>query len=240
MAGRASIALPGVELSGPSLAPFDTMLVIGGRAPEPSWLLHASKIVGSVWAVDSGSHACRGAGVIPDVLIGDSDSSSREDVEWAASVGARMISYDRAKDLSDFQLALRECPDGSVLITGCFGGRADHLMSAIESAASCGRSPVCMADHGEGIFFLDASSGEAAVEMKFADRIKALSLLPITDVCEGVRAAGARWPLSGARLERARIWTISNEPAEDGGPMSVSCGSGTLGVYWCTDERLTR
>ncbi|MDR1884867.1 MAG: thiamine diphosphokinase [Synergistaceae bacterium] len=223
-----------------------TLMVSGGRRPDPKWLDDfARRNSPVVWAVDSGAGSCRAGGVVPSVVIGDMDSASGEDREWALASGAEEILFSSDKDATDFQLALglwgEKKPLGSrlLLVSGCFGGRFDHLQSAVNTFAldarwtGPGETPRrCMIDDLEGLFFL---CSKETVNIKFRRPPLAVSLLPFTDECGGVRISGVRWPLAGASLSRGQPWAVSNEleaGRRSGGVVSVSCGEGVLAVYW--------
>lgn len=228
-----SFALPEVEIFFESAGRCEpAFLVIGGRRPDPRWLEAASrgsKVVG----VDAGIESCMAAGVRPSFVLGDMDSVDRSALEWARSLGVEEKLFDRAKDRTDLQLALELVGDGAAIVVGAFGGRADHLFSAVESIASSDASAICMADGREGIFFLRRGIREA--ELVFYKRADVISLIPISDRCVGVRASGVRWPLDGASLERSLPWAISNELSSD--RAKISCDEGELALYWCVDER---
>lgn len=226
-----------------------TLMSLGGRPPETEWL---RDFVGmnapDVWAVDSGVGACRAARLHPSVMIGDRDSADMDDWAWAVEVGAREMIFDSAKNLTDFQLAMDYWNGrGTLVLTGCFGGRLDHMLSIANTFSLSNRkkyetmykkskknikSPRCMIDHAEGIFLI--RSGESA-RLKFHESVKAISLLPMTDKCSGVSIQGVRWPLDEVVLKRSKQWAVSNElePSEAGGAADVCCAEGILAVYWC-------
>ena len=89
------------------------LFVLGGRRPGTNWLHDFATLNGlETWAIDSGAAACRAAGLRPSVIVGDRDSATREDWQWATSVGAAEHLHDPAKDLTDFQLAVELCGRG--------------------------------------------------------------------------------------------------------------------------------
>jgi thiamine pyrophosphokinase len=218
-----------------------TIFVLGGRAPAPEWLGDlASRNPGGIWAVDSGVRPCRAAGLVPSILIGDRDSADVGDWGWAVSRGAREKLYEKDKDETDFQLAISlfagnigNGARNALIVTGCFGGAMDHLMSNFHTLASgCGDFPRCMVDEAEGAFFL--FPGDEAT-IGFSRTPEAVSLLPATDVCTGVGISGVKWPLEGAALEISHLWAISNETIFGGDaplPVKARCGEGILAVYW--------
>jgi thiamine pyrophosphokinase len=224
-----------------------TVMALGGRSPESAWFARlVRENEADVWAVDSGVAACRAAGVVPSAIVGDGDSATGDDWRWALESGAREYRYDRAKDLTDFQLALGLWePRGPLVLTGCFGGRFDHLTSVADTLAMTEKNekdgeknfPRCMIDHAEGIFFVRPSGGREEIILRFKKRVKAVSLLPMSEACAGVSIRGVRWELDDAVLTRAQPWAVSNELAE-GGAVRVSCAEGVLAVYWCGAEGL--
>jgi thiamine pyrophosphokinase len=219
-----------------------TLFMLGGRAPDAKWASDlASRNSARVWAVDSGASVCRAAGLVPSVLVGDRDSAPPDDWEWAASSGARENVYDKDKDKTDFQLALslfKKDESGRIdparpsvlIVSGCFGGAFDHQASTFYTLAfSDGGFFRCMIDEMEGAFFL-CHENEAALE--FSRLPKAVSLLPVSDVCRGVSVSGVKWPLNRVTLERRFPWAVSNEANSPAEPVVVSCEEGVLALYW--------
>ncbi|MDR1138099.1 MAG: thiamine diphosphokinase [Synergistaceae bacterium] len=218
-----------------------TLFILGGRPPERGWASEvASRNSARVWAVDSGVSACRTAGLVPSALIGDRDSAPQDDWEWGASLGAREYIYDRNKDKTDFQLAMsifkretdqsRSLCASALIVSGCFGGAFDHQASVFYTLAfSGGEFFRCMMDEREGLFFL--FSGDRA-ELEFSRPPKAVSLLPVADVCRGVSVSGVKWPLEHVILERKFPWTVSNEINASSEPVAVTCEDGLLALYW--------
>ncbi|MDR1580884.1 MAG: thiamine diphosphokinase [Synergistaceae bacterium] len=218
-----------------------TLFLLGGRAPDAEWLAElAERNRAEVWAVDSGAASCRAAGLAPAEILGDQDSASPDDWEWALSKGARERRYDADKDKTDFQLALSifEKNGGSngtkrvLLVSGCFGGAFDHLLSTFDTLASGdGDYFRCMIDDREGAFFLREGESAAA---EFALAPEAVSLLPVSETCR-VGLSGVKWPLVREKLERKCPWAVSNETLPDAigvSPVTVSCEEGQVALYW--------
>lgn len=226
-----------VDISSPLDEPR-LLLAGGGRRPDPRWIADfVSQNRFDVWGVDSGISSCVAAGVKISRAIGDMDSVAHEDLSTSMWNGAVEYLYHRDKDLTDLQLALGLSGSDPVAVTGCFGGRADHLISAIDalggavaSRAKCGMC--CMIDDAEGIVFVES----AATKLAFKREIKALSILCVTDECEGVYIDGVKWRMSGARLYRSHQWAVSNEIKGADGVVNVRCARGVIAVYWCTRE----
>ena len=222
-----------------------TLLVLGGRVPDSAWMRDIASLNSPVvWVADSGIHACRASGIVPSLLIGDMDSASPDDWNWAVSQGSVEKVFDRDKDKTDFQLALslfeEHAAGGAALgvvpvliVSGCFGGALDHLISVFFTLASSGGDFFrCMIDEREGVFFI--APGESAA-LEFERLPENVSLLPVTDECRGVSITGVKWPLDGVTLERRYPWAISNEVRADFAGTScvtAQCGDGILALYW--------
>ena len=210
------------------------LMVLGGRKLSPSWLnaVHFNKCT---WAVDSGVDCCFEAGMVPEKLIGDADSADPDAWQWARESGSMILKYDRDKNLTDFQIALdllskeRSPEKKGVFLTGCFGGRFDHLWSTLVSFITrCdGYTPIGMADEKEGMIFLQ---GADSLELYFEKTPEAVSLIPFSPLCSGVSIEGVRWPLDKVRLEYGDPYSISNRI--EGKNAVISLEHGLLGVYW--------
>ncbi len=213
------------------------LFILGGRQPDEDWL-KALDFQTSVWAVDRGADICAKAGIIPDRLIGDCDSADKRLWKnFAENDITHTEKFPSEKDDTDFQLALKlfekECAGGGIFLTGCFGGRFDHLWSTVISFSNpSAYKAVGLADDREGMILLN---GIARASLAFEKEPKAFSLLPLSRKCQGVELSGTRWELSGAQLDYYRPYSISNRLDEDL-TASVSLKNGLLAVYWCWKE----
>lgn len=205
------------------------LLVSGGRPPSAAWLQAALCLNRQeVWAIDRGIEICRETELLPALLLGDGDSARPSAWRWAAERGVPVSRYPEAKDCTDTQLALQKAAEAGhrfALLTGCFGGRLDHLYSNVISAAHAPLRCV-LADERETLFFL--RDGDR-LELKLNAKAAALSLLPLSPACHGVSTAGLHWPLDNATLLQAKADATSNWLDSD--EITVEIGSGLLGVY---------
>ena len=215
------------------------LLVAGGRPPEQGWLVSMAARY-PVWAVDRGVEICRQAGIKPELLIGDADSASAETWSWAGRERLEVIRHSRDKDLTDLQLALKELairrPGSAVLLTGGWGGRFDHAFTnlfSLQEAAGWQLNPCGLADAAEAMFFVD---GGQSLVLSFSNRPQIISLLPLTEVCEGVNFSGVHWPLAQSVLRLDSPAAISNRLAQDSLSATISLRLGRIGVYCCWDE----
>ena len=226
------IKLPQCEIFYPSIAQ-EILFVSGGRVPSREFFLAVAS-GRKIFCVDKGVEICRACEIVPNVLIGDFDSANQSDVAWARAKNVFVEKYPVDKDFTDTQLALRRAEEifgeHVALLTGCFGGRVDHLYSTIHTCAAINRK-IILADDREIIFYL--RGGETA-EVKFFRKPLAVSLLPITNSCAGVTTENLHWELDGATLTQNFPNAVSNRVESD--KIFVGVEVGTLAIYFCFDE----
>lgn len=216
-----------------STAAQEILFATGGRVPDVDWFREVAS-GRKIFCVDKGIELCRACEIVPSFLIGDFDSADGDSVAWARANGVPVEQHPADKDLTDTQLALRRAADifgeHVALVTGCFGGRFDHLFSTAFTCAAIERR-IILADEREIIFFV---KGGESVDVKFFSEPLAVSLLPMSTTCAGVTIKNVRWELDGATLIQALPYAVSNRVAGD--KISVGVGRGTLAVYFCFGE----
>ena len=174
-----------------------------------------------VIAADSGIRHAAALGVVPELWVGDFDSSSAEDFEAHRDVPRQ--AFPAAKDKTDGELAIDiAIAKGatSLIILGAFGGdRADHEFLHLALALR-------LAERG---FDVTLTSGrqEGRPVLPGAHSFDYLygtlfSILGFTAI-EGLSISGAEWPLDRIHMEFGSSLTISNRVA---GPLRVSLSSG--------------
>lgn len=211
----------------------EILFVAGGKKPSREFFLN---ILGGrkVFCIDKGIEICRECDIAPEILLGDLDSAENSAIEWAQAKNIRIESYPADKDLTDTQLALKRA--GEIfgehvgIMTGCFGGRLDHLFSVIFSCAAI-KNKIFLADEREIVIYL---RGGEETTIKFYKKPFAVSLLPISSVCEGVSTKNLHWELKNATLPQLSPNATSNRADSD--KISVRIGKGTLAIYFCFDE----
>lgn len=215
------------------------LLVAGGRTPDVQWLRSVAQTSCAILAVDKGAEYCKKAGLVPYLYVGDKDSAGMDVLQWVSEAGMEVLEFSSEKDLTDLQLALSETakrfPGSGVLVTGGWGGRFDHLFSAVFSMVwSCkwGVSPLGMADEKEILLFL---KGPERIILEFREVPCNFSLLALSGRCGDVSVEGVRWELHGEEILLDEPYAVSNEVLRGGvenkDKVEVSVGKGMLGLY---------
>ncbi|WP_346356286.1 thiamine diphosphokinase [Azotosporobacter soli] len=220
-----------------SLGQEQLLVVAGGRMPQSEWLTSCS-VQRHVWCADRGVDACRLAGIVPEVLLGDRDSGTIAGWQWASEQGSRVALFPQDKDWTDLQLVLQEAGktfDGAaVIVSGAFGGRFDHAWANATSliwSREWGIRGWIMADEQEALVLLP---GPASFEIIDWQAPEVISLLPLAGPCNGVQMKGGHWSLPSELLEPTRPATLCNRPEKDEKP-AFQVESGWLGIYFSWD-----
>ena len=210
----------------------EIILITGGRQPNINWFNEIQEDR-KIYCVDHGIDFCKDNNIVPDILIGDFDSAANDSVQWAINNDVIIKRHPVDKDFTDTQLALTQIEvNNFAIITGAFGGRLDHLYSTL---FTCANLPIknCLADERETVLFL--SSGKS-LNIELITKPLALSLLPISEVCEGVTINGVHWSLNSAGLQQSLPSAISNRVESE--IVNISLKSGKLAIYLCFSEEI--
>jgi thiamine pyrophosphokinase len=169
--------------------------------------------------------------------VGDGDSADPETLLWLEEKGVPRLFLPREKDETDYQVLLHRIASlgesvRTIVVTGIWGGRFDHLYSALGiSVGFLARETfplLALGDSEEVLFFL--CSGES-LELRFASSPSVFSLLPLSESCEGVTSRGTKWDLTDVALSRHCPYAISNEILRESENCTVILKRGILGVY---------
>ena len=185
-------------------------------------------------AADSGYNNASRLGVRPGLLLGDLDSIDRKKLAPDELEHIEKIIVPAIKDDTDTQLAVDTAISrgaDEIYIIGGLGGRLDHTLSSVfllEYIADKGADAV-MTD-GQSRVRVMKTAGEPVSLMipKTFDGengFKYLSVVPLTDECEGVRISGVFYPLDGVTLKRSYSYAVSNEITSDHAEITLERGT---------------
>ena len=185
-------------------------------------------------AADSGYNNASRLGVRPGLLLGDLDSIDRKKLAPDELEHIEKIIVPAIKDDTDTQLAvdtaLSRGADKISIISG-LGGRLDHTLSSVflleyiadrgaDAVMTDGQSRVrVMKTAGEPVTLLIPKTFDGENGFKY------LSVVPLTDECEGVRISGVFYPLDGVTLERRYSYAVSNEITSDHAEITLERGT---------------
>jgi len=187
--------------------------------------------VQKVICADGGTRHAYNMGIVPDVIIGDMDSSADKYINYFKELDIPFIKYNRDKDKTDthicLEFALELCDE--VFLFGATGTRLDHTLaniSILRLAADSGKM-ACIIDENNEIYVI---KDNIRLEGKKGD---ILSLIPVSTKVEGVTLKGAHYPLEDAQMELGNPYGVSNMFEEDS--VEVFIKSGYLAVIKSKD-----
>ena len=176
-----------------------------------------------VIGVDGGSRYGSELNVTVDVVIGDMDSITSD--ELAGDTKAKMISYPGEKDETDLELAFLYAGDqgaDKIVLVGVMGGRMDMSISNIQLVAHAS-SVSCRIEvwHGDQTGWIIQPPGEG-IPGKFGDTV---SLIPMGGDASGIITTGMKYFLKNETLtmQTRGISNIIDNP-----PAHVSFSNGLL------------
>ena len=200
------------------------LLVLGGEPPDEDLLHWRFEDCDLTVAVDSGWLACRSAGLLPDILIGDMDSCGETDLQNGIPTSVRVI-IDSDQNITDFQKALNlinsDYSPLEIVILGGFGKRTDHLLNNLSIVSGIQDDITVVLDSGdEWIRRVTPSTSAEVRGMEGAT----ISLIP-QRINTVVHSSGLKWELENEVLSWSYQFSQSNEFVSDFSKISVLSGA---------------
>lgn len=203
-------------------------VLIVGAAPVADESGHYARLIGlarTVIAADGGLLTCLAAGRMPDVCVGDFDSTPEEALARAAEAGSEILRYPTVKDVSDLDLAVdvaRGLSDRPVVFCAAFTGRIDHTLTGLGSLVSAVDLGAYADEPGWVAVPLDAA-------VRPICRLGAPAGHVVTVLAFGgpavVSVEGLDYPMERRRLETMSALGLSNVTRQP--PQSVRVHEGT-------------
>ena len=177
-----------------------------------------------VIACDKGLDHAGKYGIEPDIVIGDYDSVSPENLDKIKNGEVKSIRYPKEKDDTDTMIAMKHALSlgfKEIRMVCVFGKRMDHAIANIQTAhygAEKGARVYMYDEKTEVIVF---SSGVLNITKREG---RNLSVFSLTDFCRGVTVKGTRYELEGGDLTNSFPLGQSNEFVEDHAKISLETG----------------
>jgi thiamine pyrophosphokinase len=186
---------------------YDVLIVANGAPPSRKLLRDLVAHSGRLLAVDGGLRGCRKHGVKPDLLIGDLDSISVEDLAWAARAETTIMPR-RNQSATDLEKAMRYCllrGWRKIAILAVNGNRPDHYLNGIDLAFKFrGLSINYIMNH----MLLIPFSGQRSLSLEVAAG-HTLSWFG-WPAAEGCSLCGVKWPIKNRTLRSGDYQSVSN------------------------------
>lgn len=177
----------------------------------------------SVICVDGGAKHVRSFGLVPDVLIGDLDSISEEDLEYFKSLNVKIMKYQSEKDMTDTEIAVDfaiESGYTEIVIIGGIGTRIDHSLANIFLLKR-------MLDRGIKGLIVNEQNEIRLIKDRISvmrEEGSKITLLPLTNLVEGITTKGLYYELNNEAIEMGSSRGVSNEFSADAAEVTIESG----------------
>ena len=193
--------------------------VSGGELDEELTLREiGERGTGCVIAVDRGLEFLYSHQIVPDYIVGDFDSVSREIVDYyRVQKNVPVRAHNPVKDASDTELAIRlamTVGSKELLILGATGGRLDHLWANIQSLMIPFKAGIDAKIIDRQNLVRIIGGGETRLKKSKAYG-QFFSVFPIGNEIFGFNISGAKYPLKNHTLTSDNSLCVSNEIAGD-------------------------
>lgn len=198
---------------------FANGLITGSPLPLPPYDL--------LVAADGGARNAFRFGLVPDVMIGDFDSLSPDEIAGFERAGAGTMRFPAEKDETDLELALDFAVKNradKITLYGLFGGRWDMTFANLLLIAGAKYA-------GIRLTIMEASTKMYILRDGETQKLTGapgdtVSVLPLSGPAEGVTYSGLTWPLVSATLPFGTPRGVSNTLASS--PASIKINTGIL------------
>ena len=179
-----------------------------------------------VLCADNGWRIARSAGITPDLVLGDFDSSE-------APAAGRVERYPVEKDDTDTMLCIKRGLSmgfDDLLLVGGFGGRLDHMLANLQSLHYAARRGARI-EMRDGRCWATVLVGGGSVRVpRSGDK---LSVFSMGDACRGVTIRGAKYNVDNVTFTNAFPLGAANNIIAECAEISVR--EGALLVMTCPD-----
>ncbi len=164
-----------------------------------------------VIAADGGARHCLKLGIKPQVVIGDFDSLTRDELATFEKSGTKLIRYPVDKDETDLELALEYAVDNGandITLLGLLGGRWDMSFANILLLSS---------PRFEGVNFHIIDGNTEMFILRGSNKLElggipgdTVSVIPLSKETNGITYTGLEWPLEDGSIDFGSPRGVSN------------------------------
>ncbi|SES66302.1 thiamine diphosphokinase [Natronincola peptidivorans] len=159
----------------------------------------------------------------PNLLVGDLDSISKEDLLWMKTQQVACEKFPSRKDETDTELAVEyalKLKAQSITMIGALGSRQDHSLANVMllyKILKQGANGKIINTNNE----ITITDNRLDIEGKVGETI---SLLPLTEKVSGITLTGLEYPLENADITMGSTLGISNVFAKEKATVSLKEG----------------
>jgi thiamine pyrophosphokinase len=201
----------------------EPVLLVGGAIGDNAQLSEVLDEVATVVAADSGANWLHTLGHVPDALIGDLDSVSKQTL---AAIPQDRVHHIPEQDSTDFDKALRSVASPLVVGIGFLGGQVDHLLAAMTVLARYPDRAVVLVGDRDVVAHVPPQ-----IVLPVAEGTR-VSLFPMRAVSG--TSSGLHWPIDGVEMSPGTRVGTSNRAD---GPVTLTMNSSGMLLILPVSER---
>ncbi len=174
---------------------------------------------------DGGANHAYNMNILPDYIIGDLDSTSKDIIAYYKSKNVKFKKFPTKKDETDTELSIKlseKLNAKQIDLIGALGGRIDHTIANINLLyyiRKKGIKPRIITDKEEVYIAIDE---ELTIDGKKGDIV---SILPIRNDAKGITLKNLEYPLENQDIEFSTPLGISNVMTDSSCNIKVNEGS---------------
>lgn len=204
---------------------MNALIVTNGTLEDLNYLTIQASLNDFVICADGAVQYMKKINRIPEIVAGDLDSISEENLEWLKKNQVTVHQYEPRKNYTDTELAVNLAIErGAIFITltGATGGRTDHMLANIFLLKLLYNKGVngMIDDHREEIRLLQEG---VVLSWNPGDTV---SLIPLSEVVHQVSLEGFEYPLKNESLLLGSSRCISNIVTHS--PVRIEMGKGLI------------
>jgi thiamine pyrophosphokinase len=185
-----------------------TVIISSGEIYDYNFCHDIVQSADRIICADGGTRHAINMKLIPDVIMGDMDSSAAQYIEYFRKKGVEVIQYPQDKDKTDTHICVEFALtfSRSIILLGATGSRIDHMIANI-SLLKLGierNIPISVMDNKNHIHMIKDSISLEGNKGDF------FSLIPFTEKVEGICTRGAHYELKDAEMELGDPYGVSN------------------------------
>ncbi len=201
------------------------LVFANGNLAPGDWLRPYLDEATTLIAADGGVDHLLALDLMPDVIIGDLDSTADEIIDELQEAGVKLVVWPETKDESDLELALQYAMshyDQEIIVLGALGGRLDQLLANVFllMAPFLAGRPVKLVDGFQTAWLL--GEGENQIRGRQGDLV---SLLPLGGDVQIKRTTELAWSLADEALVQGLSRGISNRMTAEEATVTVEDGT---------------
>lgn len=190
-------------------------------------------------AADGGLRHCRSLNLLPDILVGDFDSLTEEEIRLMRQQGVQIERFPARKDETDLELALQLADKRGVeeiVILGGLGARWDQTFANLLLPVSQRFRHISMVlvDGDHELHFLNAPPLK---KLQIVGKVgETLSLIPLGGDVKGITTQGLEYALNGEDLIFGMTRGLSNVFVANLAQIEIQQGSLLVVVIHQSDQ----